>query len=245
MSSLVLAQDYKLDISMAKGTFEAGEKITLKVSLLDSSNKPISDNVNIILEDEKKTTKIEKTIPSNQFVDIDLGENAVYGFWNIKTTYNGIEATSLFSVEENQIAKFEIANDKLVITNIGNTKYSKNIQIMVGESIISKNVDLNIGDSNSLRLVAPKGNYNVKVVVDGKTTLTKTDVALTGNVVGALDERAQAPGMTTTLPTGKNSEGELSNYLKDNKFIYVFILVIFGAMILLAVERHYKQKVSR
>ena len=112
LSSLVIAQNYKLEISFPKDTFEAGEKVTLKVSLLDSSNKPINDNVNIILEDAEKKSRIEQTIPSNQFVDIGLGEEAAYGFWNIKATYKDIEATSLFSVEESQIAKFELVDDK-------------------------------------------------------------------------------------------------------------------------------------
>ena len=77
--SFVIAQDYKLEISTAKESFEAGENITLKISLLDSSNKPINDNVNIILEDAEKNLKIEKIIQSNKFVDINLGEDASYG----------------------------------------------------------------------------------------------------------------------------------------------------------------------
>jgi len=243
LSSLIIAQNYKIDVSTAKGTFEAGEKITLKVSLFDSANKPVNDNVNIILEDAEKKVKRMETIPSNQFVDVDLGEEATYGFWNIKATYQGVEATSLFSVEKNQIARFELVNDKLVITNIGNIKYSKNVQILIGDTIISKNINLNVGETGSFRLVAPEGNYNIKVIVDGKTALTRTDVQLTGNVVSALDEKAGQPsGITGTLSPGKNSEGELLSYFKDNKFIYIFVLVIFSAMILLAIERHYNQK---
>ena len=245
LSSLVIAQNYKLEISFPKDVFEAGEKISLKVSLLDSLNKPINNNINIILEDAGKKTKIEKTIPSNQFVDIDLGEGAPYGFWNIKATYKEAEATSLFSVEENQIAEFELVGDELIITNTGNTKYSKDIRIVIGESIISKNIKLNVGDGGSFRLVAPEGNYNIKVIVDGKTILTKTDVQLTGDVVNALDEKVgQVSGITVTLSPEKNSESETFNYFRKSKFTYIFILVIFGAMILLTIERRYRKKVN-
>ncbi len=245
LSSLVIAQDYKLEVSTAKDVFEAGEKITLKISLLDSSNKPINDNINIILEDAEKRVKIEKTIPSNQFVDVDLGEGATYGFWSIKATYNGVEATGLFSIESNELAKFELVGDKLIITNIGNTKYSKTIQIIIGETTGIKNPKLNIGESVSYLLVAPEGNYDIKVT-DGKTTLSRSNVQLTGtgNVIGVLDERAgQLSGITGTLSPEKNSEGELFNFVKNNKFIYIFILVIFGAMILLGIERFYRNKI--
>ncbi|MFA4952890.1 MAG: hypothetical protein WC584_01565 [Candidatus Pacearchaeota archaeon] len=247
LSSLVIAQNYKLEISLPKDVFEAGEKITLKVSLLDSANKPIDDNVNIILEDATKKSRIEKTIQSNQFVDIDLGENAPYGFWNIKATYQGIEANGLFSIGANELARFELKDDKLTITNIGNTKYSKTIQIIIGETTGIKNPELSIGESIFYRLVAPEGNYNIKVT-DGKTTLTKAEVRLTGTgkVIGALDERAgQTSGITGTLSPEENSEGELFSYVRNNKFTYIFVLVIFGAMILLAIERRYKKKASR
>ncbi len=244
---MVIAQNYKLEISTTKEIFEAEENIVLKVSLLDSSNKPVNDNVNIILEDAGKKIKIEKTILSNQFVDVDLGEEAAYGFWNIKATYQGVEATGLFSVESNELAKFELQDDKLIITNIGNTEYSKTIQIIIGETTGIKNPKLDIGESISYRLVAPEGNYNIKVT-DGKTILTKSDVKLigTGNVIGALDERtSQTSGITGTLSPEKNSEGEFFSYVKNSKFTYIFVLVIFGAMILLAVERRYKKKVSK
>jgi hypothetical protein len=242
--SIVIAQDYKLEISTTKDIFDAGEKITLKVSLLDSSNKPINDNINILLEDAEKRIKIQNTIPSNQFIDIDLGEGATYGVWNIIVNYQGIEAKTLFSIGINELVGFELQEEKLIVTNIGNTKYSKTIQIIIGETTGIKNPKLNIGESVSYRLVAPKGDYNIKVT-DGRTTLTKNNVKLTGtgNIIGVLDERAtQTSGITGTL-SPKEGQENLFSYVANSKFTYVFILVIFGAMILLAIERRYKKKV--
>ena len=63
----------------------------------------------------------------------------------------------------------------------------------------------------------------------------------TGNVVGALDESSTKKNVITGgLKPEENND--LTNYLKRSWFSYVFILVIVGAAILLAVERRYSKK---
>ena len=244
LASLVLAQDYKLEISTAQEIFKAGENITLKVSLLDSDNKPVRGDVNILIEDAERTKRIEKIIPSNEFVEIDLGEGTTHGYWHVTAFYNEAEATSLFTIEAEESAKFELEGDKLIIVNIGNTKYVKTVQIAIGETTSIKTPKLNVGESISYRLVAPEGTYNIKVT-DGKTSLERGNVKLmgTGKAVGVLDESiSQRSGITGGISPDEEDE-QLLNYLRNNSFIYIFILVIFGAMILLAVERRFRRKV--
>ena len=247
LSSLVLAQTNKIEISTAKDVFEAGEKITVKISLFDENNKPISDNINIILEDAEKTKIIEKQIPSNQFVEIDLGEGATHGYWTIKAVYNDAEATGVFSIEASELAKFELNGDKLTITNIGNTEYSKTVQIRIGDTIGIKTPKLAVGETVSYRLIAPEGVYNIKIT-DGKTTLERSDVTLTGtgNAIGAIDERiSQRSGITGVTSPSEKQDEQILGYFRNNSFIYVFVLVIFGAMILLAIERNYRKKADK
>lgn len=247
LTSLIIAQNSKIEVSTAKDVFEAGEKITLKVSLFDENNKPINDNVNVILEDAEKTKIIEKQIPSNQFVEIELGEGATYGYWTIKAVYNDVEATGIFSIEANELAKFEIQEDKLIITNIGNTEYTKTVQIRIGDTIGIKNPELTVSESISYRLIAPEGVYSIKIT-DGKTTLERSDVQLTGTgrAIGAIDERiSQRSGITGITSPGEKQDEELFSYFRNSSFVYVFVLVIFGAMILLAVERNYRKKADK
>jgi len=222
-------------------TFEAGENITLRVSLFDSANNPVNDEVLVVLEDAEKNIKVEKIIQSNQFVDIFL-EGARYGQGTITAKYKDSETKSFFIIEINELAKFELIENTLKITNIGNTKYTKTIQIIIGETVGTKSPKIDIGKSVSYKLITPSGVYNIKVT-DGKTTLTQSEVQLTGtgNAIGVLDEApSQRSGITGMNPE-ENSGGVLSS-LKGSKFIYVFVLVIFGATILLAIERMYKRK---
>ena len=243
LSGLVFAQNYKMEISTAKDTFEAGENITFKVTLYDTNNQLLKDNVNVVLEDAEKKVKIEKIIPSNQFIDVNLA-GASYGQGTITAEYNGIEATGNFVIDINELARFEINGKELIITNIGNTQYTKTIQITIGEITGVKTPKLDIGKSVSYRLVAPEGVYNIKIT-DGKTTITQGQVKLsgTGKTIGAIDETAtQRTGITGGISPDKESDIGFLEYVKTSKFVYVFILVVFGATILLAIERNYRKK---
>lgn len=239
LSGIVLAN--KIEITTTKDNYNPGENITLKVSVYDDNNIPIDSEVAVTLEDAEKKTTINENIISNQFRDIKLDNNAYSGYWKISAKYGNNETSSLIMVNEKENVKFELDNDILTITNLGNTKYEKTIQIAIGDTIGTKKVTLERGEKVSTRLTAPDGAYNVKIT-DGKELLTKSGVQLTGEVIGTFDENAG----TRDPITGINPEND-SNFisiLKDRKFVYVFIAVIIGATILLAIERNYRRKVG-
>jgi len=241
---IVLAQN-KIEIStipLNKETFAAGENITFKVSLLDSENKPINTNINVIIQDAGEIKKIKKTVESNKLIEVDLGENAIEGYWKIIANYQGVKAEEFFSIEEHEEAKFEIQGDKLIITNTGNTIYSETIQIVIGGTVSSKKVTLNIGEKTNFRLIAPDGTYNIRIT-DGKTSITKNDISLTGQVVGVLDESMQqgGGGITGGIKPGEENKDDTFYYLKRSKLVYVFILIVVAATILIVIERNYKK----
>ena len=246
--SLVTAQNYKLGISTIPEDkiFDVGSNIQIKVTLYDESNNPVNDDIKITLKDLKGEVILEKTIKSNiGFEQIALNQNILSGEGKIIAEYKDVQVTESFFISENEKVKFEIQNGKLIITNIGNSLYQRRVYITIGDTTGIKTPNLNLEESISYRLIAPEGVYNIKVT-DGETTLTKGDVQLTGtgNIIGALDESAgQRSSITGTLSPEKESEGELVNYFRNNSFVYIFVLVVFGAVILLAVERRYRKKV--
>lgn len=245
LSSFVLANKIEIPSPPLKESYSAGQNITLQVNLYDEQNNLINDDVSIAIEDAEKRTKIEKTIPSNKLIDLNIGENAPNGYWKITASYQGEEVTSLFQVETNELANFNIQGDKLTVTNIGNTRYTKTIQIVIGETIGTKKLDLDLGESVNFRLIAPDGTYDIRVT-DGnpKTAITKSGVTLTGNVIGILDERLASGGnpLTSGIKTENTGEDSFYSNLKNKNFVYVFLIVIIGAGILLAIERNYRKK---
>ncbi len=248
---LVVAQEYKIEILTIpedKIFFEPGETIKLKITLRDSSNNPLDGEVLIIIKDLKEKIIQEETIKSKDIEEIKLDKNALAGEGKIIAKYKNSEATEAFFIAENELAEFKLNGEKLIITNIGNTIYDETIYITIGETTGSKNPNLKIGDSVSYRLIAPEGVYKIKVTDKHRKILfSQGEVQLTGtgHVIGALDERgSQVSGITGISPE-KESEGELLGYVKNSKFVYVFVFVIFGAMILLAIEKRYRKKVGQ
>ncbi len=241
---LSLVQAAKIDVSSTKDTFKAGENVTIKVSLLDDTNNPISDQVSLIIENAEKTKRIEKTVESNQLIDIDLGEGANHGYWSMTASYNEQNATGVFVIEIEEKIKFELEKDNLIVTNIGNTQYSKTIQIMIGDTIGIRSPKLEVGEQISYRLVAPEGTYNIKVT-DGTTTLIKDQVELygaTGKAVGALDERtSERSPLTGGIAPDEEEDLAIMSYIKKSKFIYIFIFVIFAAGIFIAIARRFEK----
>ncbi len=251
LSSLVLAQDYKMDVSTTKETFGAGENITFIITLYDSKNNPIEGVILIIIEDIYKKIKIEKNVKAKELISIDLGEKVSSGQWSITAKYVDIEAMGLFFIKTNEQIEVELIEDVLTLKNIGNTKYTKNIEILIGETSGIKEPILDIGEKVSYRLIAPEGVYDIKVVVDGGVTFSKRGVSLTGkgltgDVIGALDEEtSKRSPLTGGISPDEEADDAILSYLRGSKFAYVFIVVIFGAMILLAIERNYRRRLGR
>ncbi|MFH1787289.1 MAG: hypothetical protein ABH811_00655 [archaeon] len=251
LSSLIIAQEYKMEISTIPKDkiFEPGQTIQIKVTLQDINNKIIEDDVLIILEDLKGVKIKETTIKSANFAKIVLDKNIIAGEGKMIANYKGTEISESFFVGKNELAEFKLDGEKLIITNTGNTIYEKKIYITIGDTIGTKTPRLGIGESISYRLIAPEGVYNIQIKEDGTTSpiLEVNDVpltgkGLTGKAVGVLDESTggASRGITGISPD-PDSEGELFSYIKTSKFVYVFVFVVFGAMILLAIERRYRK----
>ncbi len=248
LSSFVLAN--KIEVSIIGESFSAGNNITLQISLYDEQNNLINDNVFIVLEDAEKTKTINEMVPSNRLVYADIGENPIAGPWTINAKYqdpntNEIsELTEFFTIKPNEVVEFKINGDVLTVTNIGNVEYTRAVYITIGDTIGEpKKLDLGIGESTQFRLIAPDGTYRV-VVTDGETTITKPGVTLTGKAIGILDEEIASGNTPITggLRPGEESE-DIYSSLKNKSFVYVFLIVIIGAGILLAVERNYRKRV--
>lgn len=248
LTSIVVAQSYKLEVSTIPKDkiFESGETIQLKVIIYDSNNNPVQDEIPLILKDIKETIIKETTIKSNNFEQIKLPENILAGEGEIIAKYKDTEIREAFTISKNKLIDIKIQGEGLVLTNIGNTIYDEGIYITIGDTTGTKTPKLNIGESISYRLVAPEGIYNIKVTDENRKTLfTKEEVSLsgTGQVIAAVDNNPSGrAGLTGGITPDENDEEALLSYTKNNKFIYVFILTIFGAMILLAIERRYRKK---
>lgn len=229
----------KIDIKTSKETFAPGENITFTISLYNDENVQINSEIKVTFESPNKRDVLEFNIPSNIQSEISLGENPVSGYWKIIAKYNNIESNTIFFIEESQLASFSLEGDTLTIKNTGNVIYAKNINFIIGDTTGTKEINLNIGKETSFRLMAPKGAYSVKIS-DGKTNLTRSEVSLTGSVIGIIDKSMED---SSSPITGINPERDTGlEQAKPKNFVYIFIGTLLAAAVLLTIERRYRKK---
>ena len=174
----------KLDIEV-KDSYVPGDEVRFKVILYDDSNNKIDGQINYELQDYYTELMAEGVAKSDEEIVYKLSTDAYQGPWKIIASYSGISVNRLFNVGELQKAEIKLEGDTIVVKNIGNTPYDKKILIYIGTNDQTAQVYLEIGQEKRIRLTAPTGQYDIKVIEgNDENTLEFKGVGLTGNVIG-------------------------------------------------------------
>jgi len=244
MASLVCAQNATLDISIDGKAYSTGENISYEVRLFDGA-KQISAPVDVAIYDYARQKVIDLTVDSNKPQSLLVGDDFPDGFWNVEAFYQGKSVKRIFSVGSREEADFSISEDKLIITNTGNTAYTKTIQILIGEKIVSQKQYIEVGQSKTIKLVAPNGDYDIEVG-DGTNSVSFSNVHLigTGNVIGALDE--ELINNPSLLGGIRDSSAEDVGQKSGNiSLAIIFMIGIFALFLLSMIEQFLRKRNKR
>ncbi len=238
----VQAQEYALDVRLDKQMYSVGEDVKYEVVLLEDS-VPITGEVALSFSDASNKTFVQKTITSNKEQLFFIEEEYSSGYWKVEATYKGKTVKRFFSIGEREEVEFLIRGDKLVIKNNGNVPYTRTVQILIGEKIITQNENIPVGASKEIRLIAPNGNYNIQVT-DGKQTITRTGVALTGtgNVIGALDDELANSQQPILGGIREGTESEAFVIARHVSPAFIFVGAVGMLAVLLFFERMARRK---
>jgi len=188
-SSIASAQEYSIDISgLEQEEYGVGENLTFKIILLEDEIQT-EKQVDYRITDTLRKKEIIGTTTSNQKTSVKIEKDFTGGIWTITANYSEKEVKRTFLIGENPEVEFLIEDDELIIRNIGNVRYTKTVEIKIGEEINTYAQNIKAGEEKILKLVSSDGQYNIEVT-DGKTSIKRENVQLfgTGNVVGAVDK---------------------------------------------------------
>jgi len=183
--SLNLIYAEKLNIEVGNN-YVPGEEVIFKITLYDDDNKQIEGDVNYIIYNYFVEPEKEGIVSSGKEVVFKLPYDAYKGPWEISASYNDVNAPrTLFNVGELEKVDIKLEGDNLIVTNIGNSPiYDKKILIYIGSQDQTASISLEKGQAKKIRLTAPDGNYDIRVVEGGNDIIEFKGVGLTGNVVG-------------------------------------------------------------
>jgi hypothetical protein len=232
-----------IDISGLKSeTYSIGEDIDFKVLLLEEG-AAIEETINVKITDALNKKEISKDLSSNVDQRIPIEDDFPSGIWTMTATYGESSIDRAFTIKENTEVEFILEGDTLIIRNKGNTRYTKTVQITIGDNVNSYAQNIGVGKEKRLKLISPEGTYNIKVS-DGETSIERRDIELygTGNVIGAVDE--DLVGYTGFANVGDPENIENSSASRKKiPTTFIFIAAVFGLAILVTIERRlYKKK---
>ncbi len=171
-----------IDISLNDQNFNPGETFEFKPFLLDQTGQNVDEEVSVIIRNSELERVYEKIVKSQEVINYQLPTNLEAGNYEIIASGGGFENIKKIYVNEKAIISFEIINSTLVVTNIGNIPYNKDIEVELNGKSFVKKVELALGESEKFKLSGPEGAYNIKVS-DGNSEITQGGVMLTGRFV--------------------------------------------------------------
>jgi len=238
--SFAASQEFSIDISgLSNEEYNPGTELTFKIILLEDgiqAKKQVNYKINGLNKKE-----IAGTTNSDEETTIKIENDFQGGIWEIEANYLDTQVKRTFLVGENSEIEFLIKNDELIIKNIGNTHYSKTIQVKIGNEVNTYKQNIKVGGQKILKLISINGKYDIKVT-DGKTTIEKKDVQLfgTGNIVGAVDKNL----IGYTGFAGVNEPEKLGER-KISLDKLPLSLIFITAVIILAVMTFIERKLSK
>ncbi len=172
----------KLELNIDSQSVVPGNEFKFTPSLYDQVGDLISDDIIVDVYTPDNSVFLEKLFKAGQEQSIKIDSNYTSGYWNIEARVGDIKTNKLFLVEDLEIASFVLENNTLVIKNIGNVRYAKPVEIMIGGKSEVRELDLGLGEEKRFKLSAPDGNYDIEVN-DGSTPQNLGNTFLTGNAI--------------------------------------------------------------
>ncbi len=173
----------KLDVEFVSQDIIPGEEnLKFKVKLYDQAGNEVSESVHVKIASPEKEIIFESTIKSLEDIEIPTFANYSVGYWKFESFMDDISVERLIYFEENDEIDFRLDNDTLVVTNIGNVGYNKEIVITIGNTTLTEVLDLKVGETKRFRLKAPDDQYDIKIQA-GDSEVLANNVGLTGRAI--------------------------------------------------------------
>lgn len=178
-----------LEILLENESVKPTGKAKIKTRLHDQTGKKIKANTSVKVSKSDSEIVADKSVMTEEEIEVKVPYNAPPKEWDIFAESKGLTNERSFDIRERKEINTTISGNRLNITNAGNVAYNDSVEIEIGQNTTSINVSIPVGSTESYRLTAPDGEYEVSVLgEDGSPKVTKT-ATLTGSAVGATQGR--------------------------------------------------------
>jgi len=164
----IIAVPTTLANDISETTFKPGDSVTVRPILLDQAGDIINNDIIVEIYNRDNDVVGSKVVKSNESYEFILAQYSVPGKWTVKSFSSGLKEYSNFNVNEINSIVVNIDNQALLIKNIGNIKYDKQITISLQdvtgkETQIKRRLSLDPNETMQIDLTkeVETGIYNI------------------------------------------------------------------------------------
>ena len=177
----------KREIAISSQSIMPENEFVYNVLLYDQSNQQVSENAELSMFKPNGEILFNKVVRSGVANNITISGDFMPGDWLIISKVGDYLINRSFSVEEFEKASFNLSDNILTVSNIGNVLYDNPIEINIGYTSTVVDVNVDIGEIKRYSLSAPDGEYEVGINEGGNREFLGTSF-LTGNAVKVSEE---------------------------------------------------------
>lgn len=212
-----------IEIAISNQNLDPGNNLDIKVNLLDQTGREIDEEASIIIKNSDGERIFEKITKGQETMSYLVPTDLPSGYYDIQSSSLGLESSQKFFVNEKAIVSFELVEQTLIVTNVGNIPYNKDIEVELNGKSFVKSVDLGLGQSKELELSGANEEYNI-LVNDGDTEFSRSGVMLTGYSVNV------------------DTSSDLGNLSLGGPIVWILIIVVLALIGLFYMRNRFKKK---
>jgi len=211
---------FDIEIALTTPSLDPGEKFVFIPLLKDQDGGIIYEEASVIIQGDDKTRLFERVVQSESSVEYEIPTDLKSDYYELMVSRGDFSKSKTIYINEKALVDFKLINGTLVVTNVGNIPYDKDIEINLNGKSFVKSVNLKVGESQEFKLTG-KGEFSVKVS-DGEREIVQEGVVLTGRAINV-----------------KSIGGSLA--LKT-PIIWIVIIIILGGGLLFLFRNVFKKK---
>ncbi len=224
-----------LEIVLKDKDVQPGKSVEIKTILHDQTGESIESTSVITIKKEnleipEGAGPTEKR--TQEYLKFPIAYNEPPANWTVSAISNELTAETYFTIIRNEEIKVELANQTLIVTNIGNVPYNGTINIRIGNISKDFNLFLPVDSSNKYELKTEyAGEYEVELMDEKRESIFKENVIL---------PESRVSGSTGYAIRDFSQLNAKEFYARP--LFWIFIALLLAALIFILIRRHKKRK---
>jgi len=211
----------KVEVALNVETIIPENELSYTIVVYDQAEQFVEGEAIVVITNSEGFKISEALLKTSESNGLYIEPNFTPGDWQIYAKVQGVETTRKFKVEQYEKLAFNLESKILDVTNIGNIPYNGPIEISIGDVNEIKEIkDLAVGEVKRYKLVAPDGDYEIRVNT-GNERSELGRALLTGNAISVED---------------------VGGAIRNNLLVLVIIIVVLAILVVVVYRYRKKRK---